>query len=45
MKAESIVLRAILKPPPRHFADAISFVFRRGLPGLIEIVRGQQAVG
>src|SRR6516165_3726590 len=37
--------RTVPKPLPRHVADAAAFVFRRDLPGLIEIGRRQQAVG
>ena len=39
------VFRAVRKPLPRHLADAVAFVFRRGLPGVIEIGGRQQAVG
>src|SRR5260370_37018566 len=39
------VFRAILKPLPRHFADAIAFVIRCGLPGIIKIGWRPQAVG
>jgi phenylpyruvate tautomerase PptA (4-oxalocrotonate tautomerase family) len=31
------VFRAILKPLPCHFAHAMAFVFRCGLPGIIKI--------
>src|SRR6266567_6767357 len=36
--------RAVLEPLPRRLADAAALVGRRGLPGLVEIGRGQQAV-
>src|SRR5262249_2321277 len=43
--ARSLALLPVLKPLPRYLADSIAFVFRRDLPGLIEIGRRQQAVG
>jgi DNA-binding NarL/FixJ family response regulator len=39
------VFRAVLKALPRHLTDAAALVFRRGLPGIIEIGRRQQGVG
>src|SRR6516162_8425037 len=45
LPARSLALLPVLKPLPRYLADPIAFVFRRDLPGLIEIGRRQQAVG
>src|SRR6516165_4744719 len=40
-----LALLAVLEPLPRYLAHAVALVFRRDLPGLIEIGRRQQAVG
>src|SRR6516164_1156841 len=41
----SVAFLAVPEPLPRHVANPAAFVFRRDLPGLIEIGRRQQAVG